>query len=221
MESESEIGLALFLRILRNLERLDIPYVVIGGFAATLYGITRATFDIDIVVELNESDMQALSDTFPLPRYYTDPYQLKQATELGGNFNIIDTERGEKADLFPTSMDPRYQPVLENRVRQMVTIPNVEPFEIWAARREDVIFGKLMALAELSTERHENDIFEILVQNYLRTAQESTYEIDELYLDEQAAILGPDTYQRWRRIRDAARSDADDQLGGSPEHLTK
>jgi hypothetical protein len=29
--------------------------MIIGGFAATMYGITRTTFDIDIVVDLKEA----------------------------------------------------------------------------------------------------------------------------------------------------------------------
>lgn len=47
MAKTSDPGLTLFLDILHKLEDLDIPYMIIGGFAATICGITRATFDID------------------------------------------------------------------------------------------------------------------------------------------------------------------------------
>ena len=92
-------GLNLFLDILLALERLEIPYAIIGGFAATMYGITRATFDIDIVVNLEEKHIQALSAAYPSPRYYADPYQMRNAMKIGSSFNIIDSSRGEKADL--------------------------------------------------------------------------------------------------------------------------
>ncbi len=41
--------LGLFLDILQTLEALDIPYMIIGAFAGTVYGVTRVTYDIDIV----------------------------------------------------------------------------------------------------------------------------------------------------------------------------
>ena len=47
--------------------------MVIGGFAATLYGITRATYDIDIVVDLKEQHIIALVAAYPAPRYYAGP----------------------------------------------------------------------------------------------------------------------------------------------------
>ena len=55
MPSISRPDRSLFLDILLKLEALDIPYVIIGGFAATMYGITRATYDIDMIVNMGES----------------------------------------------------------------------------------------------------------------------------------------------------------------------
>ena len=37
--------LSLFLDILKTLESLNIPYMIIGAFAGTVYGITRVTYD--------------------------------------------------------------------------------------------------------------------------------------------------------------------------------
>lgn len=96
MPKESDPDLSLFLDILHKLEAIGIPYVIIGGFAATIYGITRSTYDIDIVVDLNEDYIQALAHAYPLPRYYADPHQMRQAMRSGASFNIIDTARGEK-----------------------------------------------------------------------------------------------------------------------------
>lgn len=96
MPNMSSPGFNLFLDILLKLEELDIPYAIIGGFAATIYGITRTTFDIDIVVNLEEPHIQALSAAFPLPRYYADPHQMRNAMEIGSTFNIIDSTLGEK-----------------------------------------------------------------------------------------------------------------------------
>lgn len=206
MPSVSPPDLTLFLDILLKLEALDIPYVVIGGFAATMYGITRATYDIDILVNMEEEHIQALAEAYPLPRYYADPEQMKSAIELGSSFNIIDTTRGEKADLFPLSMDPRCRPALENRVKRVVDLPDVEPFAVWVARPEDVIVGKLMAWNEGRSERHMSDIFEMMLLRYL--SDEHDPEFDEEYVDRRAAELGKEAREEWGLIKKVAREES-------------
>ena len=109
-----------------------------------------------------EEHIEELAEAYPLPRYYADPYQKKNATKIGSSFNIIDTARGEKADLFPLSMDSRYRPAFENRVRRAVDLRDIEPFSVWTAWPQDVIIGKLMARNEGCSERHLSDIFEII-----------------------------------------------------------
>jgi hypothetical protein len=106
------------------------------------YGITRTTYDIDIVVDLNEGHIQALTAAYPLPRYYADPVQMRDSIHMGIMFNTIDTSRGEKADLVPMTMASRYRQAFQRRVHQVIELPGVEPFEVWCARPEDVIIGK-------------------------------------------------------------------------------
>ena len=48
MANERSPDLSLFLDTLRTLEAIDAPYMIIGAFAATVYGITRVIYDIDI-----------------------------------------------------------------------------------------------------------------------------------------------------------------------------
>jgi hypothetical protein len=60
--------LSLFLDILRTLEAAGVPYMIIGAFAATVYGSTRVTYDIDIVVDLAEGHIEALAAAYPPPR---------------------------------------------------------------------------------------------------------------------------------------------------------
>jgi len=202
----SNPGLNLFLDILLKLESLEIPYAIIGGFAATMYGITRATFDIDIVVNLKEKHIQALSAAYPLPRYYADPYQMRNAMQIGSSFNIIDSSRGEKADLFPLTMDLRYKPAFENRIRRMVDLPGMEPFAVWAARPEDVIIGKLMAWDEGRSERHTSDIFEMMLFHYL--GGELGIGFDKQYVTERAQAISAEAADIWKLIETAAQEEA-------------
>jgi hypothetical protein len=202
----SNPGFNLFLDILLKLEELDIPYAIIGGFAATMYGITRTTFDIDIVVNMEETDIQALSDAFSLPRYYADPYQMRNAMEIGSSFNIIDSSLGEKADVFPLSMDLRYKPAFENRIRRTVDMPGKTPFSAWAARPEDVILGKLMAWDEGRSERHPADIYEMMVFHYL--GGDADLDFDTVYVLERAKEISSEASDLWQLINSTAKEEA-------------
>ena len=205
MPAASSPGFNLFLDILLKLEELDIPYAIIGGFAATIYGITRATFDIDIVVDLTEKDIQALSEAYPLPRYYADPHQIRNAMKIGSSFNIIDSTLGEKADLFPLTMDIRYRPAFENRIRRVVDMPGREPFSVWAARPEDVIIGKLMAWNEGRSERHPADIYEMMVFHYL--GGDADLDFDSGYVAERAKKIGNEAADLWHLINNTAKEE--------------
>jgi len=158
VSKEQSPDLSLFLDIFQTLEAIGAPYMIIGAFAGIMYGVTRDTYDIDIVVELTEEHILALAAAYPLPRYYADPEQMRESIQLGIMFNIIDTSRGEKADLVPLTMASRYRQAFQRRVRQTVEVPGVEPFEVWCARPEDVIVGKLMAWDEGRSRKHETDI---------------------------------------------------------------
>jgi hypothetical protein len=124
-------------------------------------------------------------------------------------FNIIDTSRGEKADLLPLTPTSNYQQAFLRRVRQTVEIPGAEPFDVWCARPEDVILGKLMAWAEGHSRKHETDIFEMLTFHYLAIAPSINADFNEAYIDQQASRLGAGAFQLWQTIKTAARQEAD------------
>lgn len=197
--------LSLFLDILQTLEALEIPYMIIGAFAGTVYGITRVTYDIDIVVGLDDARIDALVEAYPAPRYYADPYQMRSSVAMGIMFNIIDSERGEKADLIPLTMVSRYRLAFENRVRQTVDMPGSAPFDVWCARPEDVIVGKLMAWAEGRSRKHESDIHEMLMYDALGFLAPLGLTFDESYVERRAAQLGADVLEFWQLLKAAAR----------------
>jgi len=207
--AESAPDLSLFFDILRTLERVQAPYMIIGAFAATLYGSTRVTYDIDIVVDLNETHIQALAATYPSPRYYADPDQMRDSIAKGIMFNIIDSSRGEKADLVPLTMAERYRQAFQRRERQIVDAPGLEPFEVWCARPEDVILGKLIAWQEGRSHKHEIDIYEMLVFHYLGLDPELSAAFDETYITTQAQTMGVDVFELWTATQIAARQEAD------------
>jgi hypothetical protein len=209
MPDKGQPDLSLFLDILRTLERIDVPYMIIGAFAGTVYGITRVTYDIDMIVDLREAHIEALCAAYPSPRYYADPAMMRSSIRVGIMFNIIDTSRGEKADLMPLSPASGYRQAFLRRVRQTVEIPGAEPFDVWCARPEDVILGKLMAWAEGHSRKHETDIYEMLTFHYLGNDSSIITDFDEAYVDQQATRLGTDVSQLWQMIKTAAQQEAD------------
>jgi hypothetical protein len=60
------VELSLYGKVLRALVEIGAPYMVLGGFAARVYGSTRTTHDIDMVVSLEERHIEALANRFPL-----------------------------------------------------------------------------------------------------------------------------------------------------------
>ena len=208
MPNADRPDLTLFLDIVHMLERIGAPYMIIGGFAATMYGITRTTFDIDIVVDLKEAHIQALAAAYPPPRYHADPEQMRSSTRMGISFNIIDGKRGEKADLSPLTRDSRYRQAFGRRIRYEIKWPGETLFMAWCARPDDVIYGKFLAWDEGRSRKHEADIYDMLVFQYLEADPTLADTFDEVYLDAQARTLGPAVEELWQSIKQAAQDEA-------------
>lgn len=80
------VDLGFYHDVIKTFEELNTPYVIIGAYAAA-FGSTRVTYDIDIIVDLNEYHIQAIVERFPLPRYYAYPDQMHDSIRLGIMFN--------------------------------------------------------------------------------------------------------------------------------------
>lgn len=196
--------LDLYIRVVKALDDIGAPYMIVGAFGGTIYGITRATHDIDIIVDLRETDYEALSQKFPLPRYYADPEMIKNSVEMGIMFNIIDSSEGIKADLVPLKREPDYQAAFDRRIRETFTDENDEPFEAWVAQPTDIIIGKLQAWNEGRSNKHPDDIFAIL---YFCLRGYSDYQVDIEEVAEQAARIGPETLDMWLKTLAKARNE--------------
>lgn len=48
--------------VFASFHKHHVKYLVIGGIAAVLYGVPRATFDLDILIEATEENAQRLLD---------------------------------------------------------------------------------------------------------------------------------------------------------------
>ncbi len=55
--------------LIQNLNKNKIPYLIIGGIAVTLYGVERATFDIDLLLPKDKLILGKLIKLFKKLRY--------------------------------------------------------------------------------------------------------------------------------------------------------
>lgn len=183
-----------YMDVLRALEEIGARYMVVGAYGASAYGLSRNTHDVDIIVDLESDSCDALAARFPAPRYYADPQQMRDSIRLGIMFNIIDGSQGVKADLVPLSREPAYRLAFERRIRRRVVDAEGERFEIWCARPEDIIIGKLMAWQQERSARHPSDIYAVL-SFVLSGLTDLDLDID--YVTERAARIGQDTIEMW------------------------
>lgn len=196
--------LEFYILVVKALEDIGASYMIVGAFGGTIFGITRATHDIDIIVDLRETDYEALSQKFPLPRYYADPEMIKNSVEMGIMFNIIDSSEGIKADLVPLKREPDYQLAFNRRIRETFTDENDQPFEAWVAQPTDIIIGKLQAWNEGRSNKHPDDIFAILYF-CLRGLSDQSVNLDEV--TKQAARIGQETLDMWNKTLARAREE--------------
>lgn len=199
-------AVSFYVQIVKALDEVGAPYMIVGAFGGYPFGITRVTFDIDIIVDLREQDFEALSKKFPLPRYYADPEMMRNSVQMGIMFNIIDTNEGIKADLVPLKREPDYQLAFERRVRRDFVDPTGNSFSAWVAQPSDIIVGKLWAWVEGKSDKHPKDIYAMLVFDLSGSSDVS---IDYDLITKEAARIGQETLEMWKQVLARAKDEVE------------
>jgi hypothetical protein len=189
-------SIKFYASVVRALDEIGAPYMIVGAFAGIPFGITRATYDIDILVELREQDFDALSAKFPLPRYYADPDMMRNSVRMGIMFNIIDSSEAIKADLVPLKREPEYRVAFDRRIRKQFSDGETE-FEAWCARPEDIIVGKLQAWQDGQSAKHPTDIKSILLFLF---SEDSEVTFDPNLVSASAAKIGNEAIALWNGL---------------------
>ena len=197
-------AVSFYVQIVKALDEIGAPYMIVGAFGGYPFGITRVTFDIDILVDLREQDFKALSQKFPLPRYYADPEMMRNSVQMGIMFNIIDTNEGIKADLVPLRREPDYKLAFERRVRREFVDPTGNSFSAWVAQPSDIIIGKLWAWNEGKSDKHPKDIYAMLVFDMSGSSDVS---IDYDLIAKEAKSIGQETLEMWNQVLARAKDE--------------
>lgn len=200
---------SFYMDVLRALEAVGAAYMVVGAFGASAYGLTRSTHDVDIIVDLDSAACEALAACFPAPRYYADPQQMRDSIQRGITFNIIDGSQGVKADLVPLPQEPAYRTAFQRRVRCTVVDPQGQEFEVWCARPEDIIVGKLMAWQEGRSAKHPADIA-VVLSFALSGLGATPFDVD--YVTARAEQIGADALTLWHELLEHVRRQLGDEM---------
>jgi len=135
-----ESPLAVLLQVTHVLDEQDISYVVVGSFASSLWGLYRATGDVDIVTNIKleqiNSFVAALRDDF-----YIDEQSVRRAVLRKASFNAIHFDSVFKIDIFVASSDEFSRQQLARRQPEKIA-PDIEQ-TIYIATAEDTILAKL------------------------------------------------------------------------------
>jgi hypothetical protein len=162
-------------QIALRLESADIPYMVTGSMAMTLYAMPRMTRDIDFVVEYGSEDADRIVRLFQ-PDCYVDAESVRRAATERDMFNIIHNEWIIKAD-FIVRKDSAYHQ-LEFTRRRCVDIKGAA---IAVVAPEDLILSKLEWAKDSQSELQKRDTRQIV---------ESMGDLDWAYLENWAVSLG-------------------------------
>jgi hypothetical protein len=154
---------AFFTYVIEALERLEIPYMVVGGFAAILYGEPRLTIDVDVVVDMRSEHVRPLLAAFPIPDYYASEDAMRDALQRRHPFNVIQPATGAKVDLVPLPRDPFSRLAFQRRRRMVFDAAGHSATFI---APEDIVVAKLIAHRETESDKHLRDARGVLVMQW-------------------------------------------------------
>ena len=173
--------IAITLRVIQELDRLNVPYFIGGSLASALYGEPRATIDADIIADLKNEHVA------PLVRALSNEFYIAQDAALDAiraqrSFNVIHLATSFKVDVFIRKRRAFDDAQFERRTRQIVSADPER--SAYIATAEDTILAKLewYKIGGAVSDRQWRDILGVL-----KTQSDA---LDQDYLRRMANQLG-------------------------------
>lgn len=168
--------------VVKAFNQLRILYYIGGSIASSVYGMPRATQDIDLVVDLKPQQIRFLVERLE-SAYYIDEEIMVKALDQGTSFNLIHLDTMIKIDIFLVKDEPYHRSAFQ-RKRQDTLDEEENSLQFYLASSEDVILNKLdwFRIGGYVSDQQWRDI-----QGVLKVQQES---LDLKYLSSWAKELG-------------------------------
>ncbi len=153
--------ISVILLVTEIMEKFGIPYLIGGSLASSIYGIARATRDVDIIADMSEKDVENFKDDLK-DRFYIDSEMIREAIKNHSSFNLIHLESMFKVDVYILKEDDFSKEEFK-RKRKVVISPSPEK-TAYVATPEDTILSKLawFRMSGGVSDRQWNDVLGIL-----------------------------------------------------------
>lgn len=168
------------------LNKNDIDYVIVGGFAVLFYGNPRTTMDIDYVIQLEDENIPVLIQFLQKNGFHADEYDMRAAFRERSHCSVEDKET-----MFRLDIKGVYNEMDERTLRNKREV-NLNDIAVWIASPEDTIVNKLV----FAREQDVKDALGILVRQY--------DVLDIVYLENTAKKIG--VYDSLRELREKYES---------------
>jgi hypothetical protein len=183
MTPELPDTLRVAILVIDVLDDLGVRYHLGGSVASSVHGVPRQTQDIDLVVELDATHVDALVARLG-DAFHVDAESMRSAIRDRISFNLIHFESGIKIDLFPRGDRPfdreefsrgRFEPLFADSERRVVV-----------KSPEDTVLRKLLWYREGGevSDRQWTDVLGVVRAQGER--------LDRSYLERWARELGVD-----------------------------
>ena len=146
----------LLENICRELEVREIEYMISGSLAMTVYTRPRMTRDIDVVIQLNSSDIDSFLEIFQSNFYFHRP-SIEEEVKRKGMFNVIDHDSGYKIDFIVRKNDIYRKTEFDRKQRG-----NLMGVQAWVVSLEDLIISKLIWIQDYQFGQQIEDINQLL-----------------------------------------------------------
>lgn len=157
-----------------RLNDLGIEYMVTGSVAMSSYVTARSTMDIDVIIEIEQSDILRFEQRFA-GDYYVSLESIRQARQRNSMFNVLNFETGIKID-FITRKPNSFEAAKFQRRRRS----KIGEIEFWVISKEDLILSKLWWAKDSHSERQFEDVHRLMESGSDAAMIENEIEAQEL-----------------------------------------
>jgi hypothetical protein len=152
--------IALAQKIVALLSQLGIEYYIGGSVASSLWGESRYTEDLDMVIEVGQSTLQPLTQAFLESSFYISEVAVADAlSQRCSSFNVLDNESLEKADLFVSRSTDEFA---RSKMARRVQFPLPDGESLWICSAEDIILQKLVWGRGSQSQKQWRDVLGVL-----------------------------------------------------------
>ena len=128
----------LLKKVIQVLEQAGIQYMITGSVVSSLQGEPRSTYDIDMVIAIQKSQVKKFVGAFLPPDFYLDEDSILDAINRQSVFNLINLTTGDKVDFWILTSDPFDQSRFSRKVTE-----EFMGLKMQVSSPEDTILAKL------------------------------------------------------------------------------